>query len=75
MTQSKRMVVSRAPQYGPGVERKTVPWFCLIVLILALIIILALWGKLPKIPRLQHEVPSGNAPGAASLLVSGSLPI
>jgi quinol-cytochrome oxidoreductase complex cytochrome b subunit len=75
MTQSKRIVVPVAPQHSSRVQRKTVPWFCLVVLILALIIILGLWGKLPKIPRLQHETPGGNAPGTAGVMVGGSLHI
>jgi hypothetical protein len=45
------------------------------VLLLALVVIFALWGKLPKRPRMPHETPSGNAPGVSSLVIGNSLPI
>jgi hypothetical protein len=45
------------------------------VLLFALAVIFALWGKLPKRPRMPHQTPSGNAPGVSSLFVGNSLPI
>jgi hypothetical protein len=45
------------------------------VLLLALAVIFALWGRLPKRPRMPHETPAGNAPGVSSLLVGNSLSI
>jgi hypothetical protein len=45
------------------------------VLLLALVVIFALWGRLPKRPRMPHQTPSGNAPGVSRLFVGNSLPI
>jgi hypothetical protein len=45
------------------------------VLLLALAVIFALWGKLPKRPSMPHETPSGNARRVSSLFVGNSLPI
>jgi hypothetical protein len=43
------------------------PWATIALLTLVLILILALWGKLPSRLRLPHEAPGGNAPGGSSL--------
>jgi len=48
------------------------PWVTIALLTLVLILILALWGKLPSRLRLPHQAPSGNAPGAASLYLDPS---
>ena len=55
--------------------RKSVPWMTIGVLLLALAVIFALWGKLPKPPRMPHQTPSGNARRVSSLFVGNSLPI
>jgi len=44
------------------------------LLLLALVVIFALWGKLPKRPRMPHQTPAGNAPGVSSLFIGNSLP-
>lgn len=47
------------------------PWVTILLLTLVLILILALWGKLPSRLRLPHQAPSGNAPGSSSLYLPG----
>lgn len=64
-----------SPQLSADTGRKSVPWMTIGVLLLALVVIFALWGKLPKRPRMPRETPSGNAPGVSSLFVGNSLPI
>jgi hypothetical protein len=64
-----------SPQRSADTERKSVPWVTIAVLLLAMVIIFALWGKLPKRPRMPHETPSGNAPSVSSLLIGNSPPI
>ena len=65
-----------SPQRSADTGRKSVPWATIAVLLLALVVIFALWGKLPKRPRMPHETPSGNAPSVSSLVIgSNSLPI
>jgi len=65
-----------SPQRNADSGRKSVPWVIIGVLLLALVVIFALWGKLPKRPRMPHETPSGNAPSVSSLVIgSNSLPI
>ena len=65
-----------SPQRSADSGRKSVPWAIIAVLLLALVVIFALWGKLPKRPRMPHETPSGNAPSVSSLVIgSNSLPI
>jgi hypothetical protein len=65
-----------SPQRSADIGRKSVPWMTIAVLLLALVVIFALWGKLPKRPRMPHETPSGNAPSVSSLVIgSNSLPI
>ena len=64
-----------SPQRSADTERKSVPWAIIAVLLLALVVIFALWGRLPKRPRMPHETPSGNAPGVSSLVIGNSLPI
>jgi hypothetical protein len=64
-----------SPQRSADTERKSVPWVTIAVLLLALVVIFALWGKLPKRPRMPHETPSGNVPGVSSLVIGNSLPI
>ena len=64
-----------SPQRSADGGRKSVPWVTIAVLLLAMVIIFALWGKLPKHPRMHNETPSGNAPGVSSLVIGNSLPI
>jgi hypothetical protein len=49
------------------------PWATIALLTLVLILILALWGKLPSRLRLPHQTPSGNAPGVSSLYFDPSI--
>lgn len=53
-------------------EVKSVPWIAVIVLILAVIIILSLWGKLPHPPRFPREAPPASKSPATSLFVPSS---
>jgi len=64
-----------SPQRSAESGRKSFPWVIIAVLLLALVVIFALWGKLPKRPRMPHETPSGNAPGVSSLVIGNSLPV
>lgn len=64
-----------SPHRSAYTRRKSVPWMTIAVLLLALVVIFALWGKLPKRPRMPHETPSGNAPGVSSLIIGNSLTI
>ena len=64
--------------FSPSTERdvkvclREAPWVTIALLTLVLILILALWGKLPSRLRLPHQAPSGNAPGAAILYLDPS---
>jgi len=69
----RRMATEVSPQRSADTERKCVPWVTIAVLLLALVVIFALWGKLPKRPRMPHETPSGNALGVSSLYFNNSL--
>jgi hypothetical protein len=71
----RRIATEVSPQRSADTERKAVPWMTIGVLLLALVVIFALWGKLPKRPRTPHETPSGNAPGVSSLFIGNSLPV
>lgn len=71
----RRIGTEVSPQRSADTERKSVPWMTIGVLLLALAVIFALWGKLPKRPRMPHQAPSGNAPGVSSLLIGNSLPV
>jgi uncharacterized BrkB/YihY/UPF0761 family membrane protein len=72
MAQSRRINARATPQRSISVRLKQVPWVIIAVLILALILILALWGKLPSQLRLPHHTPPGNSPGS-SLAIDNSL--
>ena len=48
------------------------PWATIALLTLVLILILALWGKLPSRLRLPHQAPAGRAPGSSSLFLDPS---
>jgi hypothetical protein len=63
----RRIATQVSPQRSADTERKCVPWVTIAVLLLAVVVIFALWGKLPKRPRMPHQTPSGNAPGASRL--------
>jgi hypothetical protein len=71
----RRIATEVSPQRGADTGRKSVPWMTIGLLLLALVVIFALWGKLPKRPRMPHQAPSGNALGVSSLFVGNSLPI
>ena len=57
MPHSRRL----CPPIGAGprleLERKPIPWVCILLIAVALIVILTLWGRLPKKPWLPHEAP------------------
>jgi hypothetical protein len=63
----RRIATEVSPQRSADTERKCVPWVTIAVLLLAVVVIFALWGKLPKRPRMPHQTPSGNVPGASRL--------
>ena len=69
----RRMATKVSPQRSADAERESVPWVTIAVLLLAVVVVFALWGKLPKRPRLPHEAPSGNAPGISSLSIDSPL--
>jgi hypothetical protein len=48
------------------------PWVTIALLTLVLILILALWGKLPSRLRLPHQAPGGKSPGGSSLYLEPS---
>jgi hypothetical protein len=52
---------------------KEVPWTTIILLVLLLVVMLALWGKLPSRLHLQHQAPAGNAPGVSTLAIDKPL--
>jgi hypothetical protein len=62
MAHARRIIAHAHAQRSTGTRLMEVPWLAIIVLILALVVILALWGKLPSRFRLPHEAPPGNAP-------------
>lgn len=49
------------------------PWLAIVILILMLIVILALWGKLPARLNLPHQAPPGNDPAASRLFLPDRL--
>ena len=63
----RRIAARESPQRCADIESKSVPWMIIIVLLLVVVLIFALWGKLPHPSRLPHEAPSGNAPGVSLL--------
>lgn len=63
MAHSKRIFAQCGPQHSLKYHPRSVPWTAIVVLVLAIIIIAALWGKVPRKPRLPYEAPAGNAPG------------
>ena len=71
----RRIATEVSPQRSADAERRSVPWMTIAVLLLALVLIFALWGKLPKRPRMPHQTPSGNAPGVSRLFIGNSLPV
>ena len=52
---------------------KHVPWTTIVLLMVLMVLILALWGKLPARLRLQHQAPTGNAPGVSTLVIGYGL--
>jgi hypothetical protein len=69
MAQSKRIFAPGAPHHSLKLEPKAVPWGTIAVILLALIVILALWGKIPRQTRRPHLAP----PTSSLLSVGNSL--
>lgn len=69
MTQSRRIVSSLKPQHSLNPGPKAVPWGTIVVLVLALILILALWGKIPR----QTRRPPAAPPAISSITIDNSL--
>ena len=67
MAHTRRIVVhppaTRRGRAGAG--WKEAPWFTIVLLTLVLVMILALWGKLPSRSNQPHQAPRGNAPGGS----------
>jgi hypothetical protein len=72
MAQSRRISVTTSPQRQVSGGLKETPWATIVLLILALIVILGLWGRLPSRPHLPRQAPSGNAPGVSSLAIDNA---
>lgn len=68
---SRRVVFSPSTERGIKECLRQAPWATIALLTLVLILILALWGKLPSRLRLPHQAPSGNAPGVSTLHLWG----
>jgi hypothetical protein len=62
MAQSKRLF-SRTSPHNASPQSETVPWTVLTVVMLLIIIVVSLWGKIPKRPHFPHETPAGNGSG------------
>lgn len=71
MAHSRRIAVPvrATPQRCAREEQEKVPWATIVLLILALVMILALWGKLPSRLNQPHQTPRGNAPGRSQLSI------
>ena len=72
ITAPRQVILSPSTERDVKVCLREAPWVTIALLTLVLILILALWGKLPSRLRLPHQAPSGNAPGAASLYLDPS---
>ena len=68
MDHSRRIIAQAHSDRSKGIRLMEVPWLAIVILILALVVILALWGKLPSRPRLPHQAPPGNAPQSSIVL-------
>jgi hypothetical protein len=68
MDHSRRIIAHAHSDRSKGIRLMEVPWLAIVVLILALVVMLALWGKLPSRLRLPHQAPPGNSPVNSSLV-------
>ena len=73
MTHSRRIIAHAHSDRSKGIRLMEVPWLAIIVLILALVVMLALWGKLPSRLRLPHQSPPRNAPQSSIAFSHGFL--
>jgi hypothetical protein len=73
MAHFRRIIAHAHSDRSKGIRLMEVPWLAIVVLILALVVILGLWGKLPSRLRLPHQAPPGNNPGVSHLLPPGHL--
>jgi hypothetical protein len=71
--QSRRMIAHAHSHRSMALRLMEVPWLAIVILVLALVVILALWGKLPSRPPLPHQAPPGNATPSSHFLSSNSL--
>ena len=71
MAHSRRIAVhAHATRHGrTSAGWKEAPWVTIVLLILVLVMILALWGKLPSRSNQPHQAPRGNAPGGSQLFI------
>ena len=69
MAQSRRIVGPVSPQHSLRLKPKAVPWGTIAVLVLALILILAFWGKIPRQNRRRRAAP----PAISSLIIGNSV--
>ena len=58
-----------SPQRCLREDQQKVPWATIVLLIVLLVVILALWGKLPSRLNQLHQAPRGNAPGVSHLSI------
>ena len=62
MAQSKRLF-SRTSPHSVSLQSESVPWTVLMVVMLLIIMVVSLWGKIPKRLHFPHETPPGNGSG------------
>ena len=71
MAHAKRIAVPfrASPHRCIRDDQERVPWATIVLLVLVLVVIMALWGKLPARLKQLHQAPRGNAPGVSHLSI------